>query len=1029
MPQLLLGSILVALGLLYLWMGFSALRRQYLARSLFAGMVFSMSLWSIFYGFEIMATSLPAKLFWAKSEYFGIVSLPVFWFLFSLKFASQQETFFKSPICCLLWLFPALTVGMVWTNELHHDIWTNYWIGEAPLFLAVYEHGWYFWLHTLYSYGLVLIGTAIMGVSALRVAEIYRQQTWLIFLGMLFPILGNVLYLAGLIPLPGFDLTPIAFFPTALAIFLANRRYLFLETSHLPLPTVLETLKEAILVLDSQHRILYLNDATKQLMGKEAQAALGKSLFQVCPFAKALEDVLSPEEIKQKEIAWKQDGKEFILQATLQPILLSHPRAKGTLLVLQDITEIRLAQQARDRGTAILQALSTTAIELMRAIRWEFVAPAMLEALGRAADVSRVYIFQNSVDSENVLTVSQRFEWAAPHATPQIANPALQAFRMVENGFERWVHLLSENQVVAGLIRDFPENEHPILEAQDIRSLLVLPIFTEGKWWGFIGFDECRRERAWRNEEIQALRLAAELLGTAIHRQEMRLDMERHQQILDMMQEIIMLALQSHSLEHLGQVLVDHLGQLTGAEHAFLTLWDDERQRVIPLAAYGKYREQYRTLHPRPGQRTLTASALQLGHTLIVDDTGNTPYLDPQLAAQFETRSMLVLPLIADGQRLGALLLGYSTPHTFTTQEIAIGERIAAPVALTLLKMKAVEQAEQRAQEADTLRQTGAAVTSTLQYHEVVERILTELHKVIPYDSASVQLLEDGALEIVGGRGWENKEEALGIRFLLDGSNPNTVVMRTMEPLLLNDTSAYPEFKKPPHHRIRSWLGVPLIAHGRAIGLLAIDSYQENFFTPEQVELVMAFANQVAIALENARLYEESQAQALTDPLTGVYNRRGLMELGRIELARALRHQKPFSAIMLDIDHFKRVNDTYGHPIGDQVLQVLARRCEQATRDLDLIGRYGGEEFLIFLPEADWRAGLNVANRLRILVAGAAIPTRIGPLRITISLGISQHRPEDSGLEELVERADQALYKAKGRGRNQAVVFEEMHQT
>ncbi|MFO3796590.1 MAG: GGDEF domain-containing protein, partial [Anaerolineales bacterium] len=105
------------------------------------------------------------------------------------------------------------------------------------------------------------------------------------------------------------------------------------------------------------------------------------------------------------------------------------------------------------------------------------------------------------------------------------------------------------------------------------------------------------------------------------------------------------------------------------------------------------------------------------------------------------------------------------------------------------------------------------------------------------------------------------------------------------------------------------------------------------------------------------------------------------------------------------------------------------QRCKQATRDLDLVGRYGGEEFLIFLPEIDWRAGLNIATRLRTLVAGAAIPSRAGPLRITISLGISQHRIEDSGLEELIRRADQALYEAKRMGRNQAIAFEEMHQT
>lgn len=1027
LPQLLLGSLFLALGGFYLWVGFSTLRHPRIARLPFAGMTFSMSLWSLFYGLEIMATTMSAKLFWAKWGYLGIVSLPVFWFLFSIQFTSTSKDQ-KLPLQGLFWLFPAVTLGMVWTNEFHRGIWTNYWVGEPPLFLAVYEHGWYFWLHTLYSYGLVLIGTALLGIASLQMVRIYWRQTLLVFVGMLFPILGNILYLGGLIPLPGFDITPIAFIPTILAILLANRRYLFLEGPPLPFPTILESLQEAIFVLDGQQKVVHMNAAAREIVGERADTVLGKPFSQACWFAQAIEEAFPPREAKEKEITLVRDGEEFIFQMRLQPIPLS-PSHISTLLVLRDITEMRQTQQAREQWSAILHALSIAAVELMRAPRWEEVVPAMLEVLGRAADVSRVYLFENAFDSENKLVASQRFEWAAPHATPQIGNPSLQHFRMVENGFERWVQQLSNNQIISGLVRDFPEKERQVLEEQDIRSLLVLPIFVENQWWGFIGFDECRKERVWREEEVQALRLAAELLGSAIHRQKMRLDMEYHQQILDTMQEIILLALQTHTLEELGQLVVDHIAMLTGAEHAFFTLWDEQEKRVIPIAAHGKYRDRYRQFRPKPGQRTLTLSALERGGTLLIEDTLHTPYLDPEIAAQFETRSMLVVPLIADGQRLGALLLGYSVPHTFTLNEVVIGERTAALIALIVLKFKAVEKAERRAREAETLRHAGAVVTSTLQSNEVIERILDELQKVIPYDSASVQLLKGNELEIVGGRGWENTQQVLGLRFPLDGSNPNTFVMQSLEPLLVEDTSVYPDFSKPPHQRIRSWLGVPLMARGHAIGLLAIDSYKENLFNREHIQLVTAFANQVAMALENARLYEESQAQALTDPLTGLYNRRGVMELGKIELGRTLRHQKPFSGIMLDIDHFKRVNDTYGHLIGDQVLQVIAQRCKKATREIDLVGRYGGEEFLILLPEADWRAALNIANRLRTLVAEVAIPTRIGPLRITVSLGVSQYQVKDGGLEKLIERADQALYQAKARGRNQAVAFEEMHQT
>ncbi len=1028
-PQVILALVLLLLGAFYAWVGLYISHRQIEARASFMGMMLSMSLWSLFYGLEVMANTLQAKLLWARLGYFGNVSLPVFWIFFVLRFTGHSDLL-TDRFRRALWIIPGLTLGMVWTNNLHHGIWRAYRIDETfPLLLTVYEHGWYFWIHTIYSYGLILAGTVILGASSIQMVGVYRLQSMSVFFGMLMAIAGNSLYLSGLIPVPGLDITPIAFLPTTLSVLWAIRRYRLLEVAPLPFGHIVEALQEAVIVVDERQRLLYMNPAAEKLVGKTFESALGKSLYDVCHFAKALRNDLPSVTERRVEVALEKDGHEIVMEIGLRPIQLAYRGQKGTLLVLRNVTEMRLAQKAQERWAAILQALSVIAVELMRASSWEDVTPAVLEVLGRAADVSRVYLFQNLVDNTNTLIFSQRFEWAASHASPQIENPALKEFRPIEQGFERWVDLLSKNQVISGPIRTFPQSEQPILEAQEIRSLLVVPIFVEGMWWGFLGFDECRREREWEVNETQALRLSAELFGAAIRRQMMQSEMEQHQQTLDIMQEIILLALQSHTLESMGQTLVDHLGILTGAEHAFFTLWDEEQQRVVPLAAYGKYREIYSKMVPKPGARTLTAAALEKGGTLIVEDTLNTPYLDPQIAAQFETRCMLVLPLIADGQRLGALLLGYSHPHTFTAQEIAIGERTAALVALVLLKFKAVARAERRAREADTLRQAGAAIVSTLQSDEVIQRILDELQKVIPYDSASVQLLKDGELEIVGGRGWEDEKQILGIRFPLDGKNPNTVVMQSLEPLLLKDTSSYPAFQKPPHHRIRSWLGVPLLAHGRAIGLLAIDSHQENFFTQEHVQLATAFANQVAMALENARLYEESQTQALTDPLTGLYNRRGLMELGKLELARALCQHKPFSGIMLDIDHFKRVNDTYGHLVGDQVLQVLARRCEKATRDLDLIGRYGGEEFLILLPEADWRAALNIANRLRVLVAEAAIPTRAGPLRVTISLGVSQYTVTDGGLENLIERADRALYQAKERGRNQAIAFEEMRHT
>jgi diguanylate cyclase (GGDEF)-like protein len=182
------------------------------------------------------------------------------------------------------------------------------------------------------------------------------------------------------------------------------------------------------------------------------------------------------------------------------------------------------------------------------------------------------------------------------------------------------------------------------------------------------------------------------------------------------------------------------------------------------------------------------------------------------------------------------------------------------------------------------------------------------------------------------------------------------------------------------------------------------------------------FAQQVASALKRAQLFQEIQNLALTDPLTGLQNRRSLFDLGRIEFARAQRMDRAFCCLMLDLDHFKQINDTYGHPTGDLVVQEFARRCKRSVREVDLIGRYGGEEILILLPETDPGKALQVAERVREAVEKIPIQIADQELQITVSIGVSRRDENTIDLETLIARADQAMYIAKYRGRNQVAV-------
>lgn len=174
------------------------------------------------------------------------------------------------------------------------------------------------------------------------------------------------------------------------------------------------------------------------------------------------------------------------------------------------------------------------------------------------------------------------------------------------------------------------------------------------------------------------------------------------------------------------------------------------------------------------------------------------------------------------------------------------------------------------------------------------------------------------------------------------------------------------------------------------------------------------------IELELARL-------AHTDMLTSLCNRRHYMELSEIELSRTARHGGPLSLLMLDIDHFKRVNDTHGHHVGDTVIQKLAAVCRDQLRDLDVIGRLGGEEFAVTMPQTDQAQAMQIAERLRRAIEAASVPLPKGlPVRFTISIGVTTLASSQTNLETLLDQADQALYRAKNSGRNRVCSFLEM---
>ena len=179
--------------------------------------------------------------------------------------------------------------------------------------------------------------------------------------------------------------------------------------------------------------------------------------------------------------------------------------------------------------------------------------------------------------------------------------------------------------------------------------------------------------------------------------------------------------------------------------------------------------------------------------------------------------------------------------------------------------------------------------------------------------------------------------------------------------------------------------------------------------------LLLVFA---ALIIRQIVRLRDLRVLASTDALTGLANRRSIERAGATAIVRARTEAAPLVALTFDIDHFKRVNDTYGHPIGDEVLRRVARACPHGLRQRDMVGRTGGEEFLVLLPDTRLTDALPVGERVRAAVAATAFNDLAPGLATTISIGLAELRPEDADLAALVTRADLALYRAKGGGRN-----------
>ncbi|HET8632479.1 MAG TPA: GAF domain-containing protein [Thermomicrobiales bacterium] len=395
--------------------------------------------------------------------------------------------------------------------------------------------------------------------------------------------------------------------------------------------------------------------------------------------------------------------------------------------------------------------------------------------------------------------------------------------------------------------------------------------------------------------------------------------------------------------------------------------------------------------------------------------------LDQFVAAAGMT-TVLGAPIVLGDERLGVLLVGSRARRAYRSHDEALLTRLATQAALAVRNARLYAAAHQRATRLELLAEIGRELSAELDFDRFLDRAWRQLTRLVNVENCwlGLQVGDGGDLDYClfvadGARTpeWETVEPGTGLgRALLIERATICVPDYIAECRRRGLTPSGPAIGRPG----MAWLGVPLLTGGRTVGAMAVWRWSGPFSAEDAGALEMVMG-QVAAALENARLYDEARRLARTDPLTGLLNRRALQDRLDEEVTRAAREGHSVAVAMLDLDHFKQINDTYGHPAGDRLLRVVAEALRAEARPGDAVGRFGGDEFVLVLPATGPDEALALLARARARLATAQRDLGLdGRIALATSAGIARYPDDVAQRYELIALADAALYASKGRG-------------
>ncbi len=816
--------------------------------------------WSLGSALRLASADLATKLLWAKVRYVGILVVPSAWLILILRFTNRDKWLARRNVA-LLTVEPVVILLLAWTNEWHSLIWSH--VGLKPsgdLLVWHATHGAAFWVHTVYSYSLFLIGMLLLVQTLTRSPHLYRAQAGALIVGGLAPLAGNVLSTFRLTPFP-LDLTPFCFTAAGVVAAWALFRFRLLDIVPIARDAVVESLSDGVIVLDAQNRIVDINPTAQAIIGQTAQQAIGQPAAQV--FAPWRDLVRRYRDTTQAhdEIVLGEEHAQRHFDLRILPLYGWRNRLTGRLVVLRDITERKNAEQALRGQKQLFESLVSVARATAERPTLE---DTLHNALGVATELTGAEhgdLFMLDVSGAAIRSLlvhgRERLEVQQPHVV-----------QVMEKGLAGWVARHRQPALIADTLLD-----ERWLEFADAtytaRSALAVPIVCGPVLLGVLTLIHSQPGH-FCAEHAHLMQAAADQMALAVRNAQMYEEQRRLADRQITLYEFLTTVGRHLDPNTIARSTVETIARLAGWPAVAILLPDDTATHLIIQATAG-------TLSDAEGRKvpleSVTGQAFTTAHTQHVPNVSTDPRY---VAGHPDIGCELAVPLRRGERVLGVLDLESDQPAAFDADDVVLAESLAEAVALALDNAQLYEKARRQAADLNALYTITRTASRSLMLEDALTQTLSAILLSLDFEAGLIALANqaDDQLYLVA----QHRLPSILSQRLKNNLDDSLFAQahHQRESLVSSDFDS----EIPAHLQsvvaetdtmgLRAWACVPLLHKDQSLGVIGLFAHRPRTFSESEKVRLSTIGHQVATAVANAQLFqtiadERSRLQALIE--------------------------------------------------------------------------------------------------------------------------------------------------------------------